>query len=593
MCGIAGVFGDRDPGRVERITAALFHRGPDQGGHFHRGELHLGIRRLSIIDPAGGDQPIVSPRRDRAIVMNGEIYNYRQLRQDLVRRGHEFTTSSDTEVVLRLFEEHGEDCLRHLRGMFAFAIADGDRIFLARDRFGIKPLYYSHLETAGLFLFASEMKALLRCPEVSSELSRQALGDILLLRHPFGPDTPFEQIRSLEPGCTLSVRRGERGLEVTHRRYYRLEVAPRDERDGDFEASIGVVREKLEETVEAHLVADVEVGALLSGGIDSGLLAALMSRRLGDRLRAFTVASSEDFADLRLSREIAGRLGARHEVLQLGFGDFLAAVPSFLLCTESVTRLAGLSAFLLARHVGQRMKVCLNGEGSDEIFGGYNEFLGDYGEIDHLQHGLQRVQAVGLGSGPRLREAVRALLAARRAGPQSYLRGLFQWHLGDRLVHHHLHFMDQIGMAASLEIRVPYVDHELVELAASLPLRYKVDLDLKIQKHILKRVALDGFGPLLASAVLRSKVGFPATDAAHQATFRRLCQERLGDRYRRSHELGPVFGDNAELLLFELFELIFVENRGVLPTGFDLEELIAEKASHAAARVESKIFVLS
>ena len=212
MCGIAGVVGSWIPGVIHAMTDALEHRGPDSYGYSYGTSWQFGVRRLSILDLRAGDQPMFSERKDKCIVFNGEIYNHSDLRNRLMELGHHFKTRCDTEVVLRAYEEWGGDCLQHLRGMYGFAIADRESVFIARDRLGIKPLYYAHLASDNLLLFASEIKALLCDPRVSASLDPQALGDMLVLGYPFGEETLLRDVRAVPPGSWLSVRQTTSGL---------------------------------------------------------------------------------------------------------------------------------------------------------------------------------------------------------------------------------------------------------------------------------------------------------------------------------------------------------------------------------------------
>src|SRR5262245_57382821 len=281
MCGITGILYTQpalavDPEQLRRMTSVLSHRGPDDDGFYVNGAIGLGHRRLSIIDVGGSRQPILNQDKTRAIVFNGEIYNFKTVREALQRRGHYFTTQGDTEVILRAYEEYGEACVQHLRGMFAFAIWDGvkKQLFLARDRIGIKPLYY--FWDGQKLLFASEIKAILQDLSVEKALDLQALDDYLTYLYIPAPKTIFKRIRKLRPGYTLTV--SARG--VVEREYWDLTFEPKDGlQETDY--AMGLL-EKLRETIDMHMMSEVPLGAFLSGGIDSsavvGIMAGLVDR---------------------------------------------------------------------------------------------------------------------------------------------------------------------------------------------------------------------------------------------------------------------------------------------------------------------------
>jgi asparagine synthase (glutamine-hydrolysing) len=577
MCGIAGSFGDGNGSRVRRMTAALVHRGPDSSGYHSRGDLHLGVRRLSIVGIESGNQPIYNEAGDKAIVFNGEIYNYRHLQRLLREKGHELTTETDSEVVLHLYEEYGRDCVQHLRGMFAFAIDDGGSLFLARDRLGIKPFYYSHLTDRGLFLFASEIKALLRCPEVSTTLDFESVLDSVICSHPVASRSLFDDVQCLDPGCILEVRKAGGSVETRKVRYYESRIEP--DPSITLEEAETSLYELLRATVQGHLSGDVEIGLLLSGGLDSSLLAALMAECLQEPVQAFTIATAEDDADLVSARGVAASLRMKHEILFPTFEEYLAAIPDWLALRETgLPSLSGLSALLLSRRIAQRLKVCISGDGSDEIFGGYSEFYGSLRGLERLRRNLSRFCALGYRPSAAVSEMIESLFAQQGKGPDAFLLALFRYNQGDVLVRQHLDFQDRVGMAASLEIRVPFMDHVLVELANRLPLSLKVTDPPRVGKYILRKVAASHFEPAVANTANRLKLGMPNACSRYRARFEALCNELLPSDYLGRHELGCLFPSRARLLLFELFQAVFVDSRGEVPANLDVVDFIRSRA---------------
>lgn len=574
MCGIAGVVGSADERLISAMTAALWHRGPDSSGLFRRGPLQLGMRRLNIIDLRTGDQPIFNEARDKCIVFNGEIYNYKLLRDDLCRRGATFATNSDTEVILRLYEQGGAARLPELRGMFAFAIADGETLLLARDRLGIKPLYYYHSPDGKLFAFASEIKALLRCPFISPVLDEQAVADRMVMGYLVGDGTYFEGIKCLPPGHYMTV--GMEGERVTVRRqaYHQADAEP--DPSLTFERAKEHLKELIAEAVESHLVADVEVGLTLSGGVDSSVLGLTMRRFYTSAINTFSVGDNDKTPDIELARVVAGRIGSAHSETVLSFDDYLKDIPRCVWAEEQITSLLGLPSFCLFKIVGSRVKVCLNGEGADELFGGYSMYIDRRRTVNWAKDNLARLKEVGLTPRDEVAEVVDLLSSARTH--EEYLTRLFQLDIKDQLVQRHLNLVDKYAMASSLEVRVPFLDNEFVDFASRIPVVYRVRKDFGVGKYILKRAALEMFGDVMIDVVLRRKEGFPSAGYQHLSRFDRMCEASLPDSYLENHEFGRCFNSKRELLLFDLFHLIFVEHRGATPDGFDLMEFMKMKS---------------
>ncbi len=284
MCGICGFVGFDDQQLIERMCEIMVHRGPDDHGVFTDHGIALGMRRLSVIDLHTGHQPIANEDQTFWIILNGEIFNYRQLREELKDKGHTFRTASDTEVVVHLYEEMGTECVRRLRGMFTFAIWDSksSTLFIARDRVGIKPLYYA--SNGGRFAFASEVKALLLCPFVSREMNREALPDYLVLQYVPAPETLFAGIKKLPAGHTMTVK----GNNITFERYWHVQMRASSSTISEDDV-FAEFQERVADAVSSRLISDVPLGALLSGGIDSSVVVALMAEAEGQPVQTFTV----------------------------------------------------------------------------------------------------------------------------------------------------------------------------------------------------------------------------------------------------------------------------------------------------------------
>ncbi len=550
MCGIFGFFAADSCSRADkdllgRMGASIFHRGPDGGGEYLDGPLGMGMRRLSIIDLSTGDQPMANEDRSLWVVFNGEIYNYRELTQDLAARGHRFSTSSDTEVLLHLYEEYGEASVERLRGMFAFAIWNGPArtLFLARDRLGIKPLYYA--QTPHGLVFGSELKVLVQSPWLSPRVSPAGLLAFLRFGYVPGPACILEGVATLPPGHTLTLQDGR---AAAPRAYWQPTA---HFNSGGCRWSEGEAVERLRtllgDAVRSHLVSDVPLGAFLSGGIDSSAVVATMAREAGEPIQTFSIGFRERaYNELPFARQVAAAYGTRHHELVVEPGDLRLLEEILQAFDEPFADASAIPTYLVSRLARQHVKVVLSGDGGDELFAGYDRYV-----VDHRRRHLGLMGDLGCGgilkalsaalpegtpgrnylynlSLPRmeryldsislfptrmlpdlvepdvLREqaALHSVLpqAAPGLDPVSRLQDFdIQTYLpGDILTK-----VDRMSMAHSLEARVPLLDHPFVEFACGLPPDFR--LRAGDTKYILKRAVRDRVPPEILN---RPKQGF-------------------------------------------------------------------------------------
>ncbi len=440
MCGIVGQLRPAgqtvEPGLLERMCAGLEHRGPDSRGIFRGGRAGLGIQRLRVIDLSTGDQPIYNEDRSVVVVMNGEIYNYRELREDLRRRGHTFSTQGDTEVIVHLYEEHGADCVRHLHGMFAFSLWDERRgqLMLARDRVGKKPMLYSLRD--GVLSWASEMAALLQDGSIPRDVDHGAIDRYLALGYVPAPMSAFRAVRKLPPAHTLVMRDGR----VTIERYWSLDYGTK--LDASVEEICERIRAEVLDATRRRLISDVPLGAFLSGGIDSSAVVAAMAQLSSQPVRTFSIGfDHEGFNELEHARAIAQRFGTVHEEFEVR-AEAIDVVP--LIARHHGEPFADSSAipsYYLAQMTRRHVTVALNGDGGDESFAGYQRYVANAvaGRLDRIPGPLRRAaSAVGsripdrgeissrankarrlaTGAGPRRRRPLRGLrLLVRRGLP--------------------------------------------------------------------------------------------------------------------------------------------------------------------------------
>jgi asparagine synthase (glutamine-hydrolysing) len=562
MCGICGVFNfdrlqpvDRDV--LEAMNARIVHRGPDDAGFYIAENVGLAMRRLSIIDLAAGHQPMCNEDGTVWIVFNGEIYNHQELRPRLESRGHRYRTRSDTETILHLYEEYGRECVQRLRGMFAFAIWDArsHRLFCARDRLGIKPFYY-HLSPER-FLFGSEVKALLAHPSLKAEFNRSVLPEYLAFGYIADEETFFRGVRKLMPGHTLELdETGQAHIE----RYWDLSIPP-DEDHKPCRYYVENYRQLLEQAVSSHLMSDVPLGVFLSGGLDSSVVAALTTKLRRSPIETFSVGYAEAaYSELPFAQAVADHLGSVHHEVRVGWADFMEALPRLIWHEdEPIVWPSSVSLYFVARLAREHVKVVLTGEGSDETLAGYTRYawtlwnarldriyrgLMPAGMRGFVRHRLDEAPWMPLAFQRRLRhtflardgaswpsfyfdnfysafteEAQQELLAdgLGLAPSAAYCNSLAYWERSSGDLLHRLLYtdiktylvellmkQDNMSMAASIESRVPFLDHVLVEFTARIPA--SCSTRKLAGKFILKEAAK---GLLPQSIIYRKKMGFP------------------------------------------------------------------------------------
>jgi asparagine synthase (glutamine-hydrolysing) len=548
ICGIASRFGEADADRLAAMSAALVHRGPDSGGEYVGGAVALAARRLSIIDLAGGDQPMTSADSSCVVVQNGEIYNYPELRQELERDGHSFRTHCDTEIHLHLYERHGPEYVRRLRGMFAVAIWDTRvrRLVLARDRYGIKPLYYR--DAGDTLEFASEVRALPR-----GEIDLDALEAFLAFNSIPAPYSIFRDTRKLPAGHVL-VWTQDGGVTID--RYARPGPVPVEELRGDDEAElVEELRGRLRDSVRAHLLSDVPVGVLLSGGVDSAVLAALAAQETTDAVHTFTIGFRERSFDERDdARLVAERYGTNHHELLVQPDPNLLLPALAEAFDEPFADSSALPTYLVSQLAAEHVKVALSGEGGDELFGGYYTYAADLladrvaplarlarplverlpsssarasfdykakrfvrsAQLPPLErhHGWKEIFSPEMRA--ELRETASAFdpvdiyraRYAETAGAEPLAR-LQDVDFGIYLADDLLVKTDRASMAHSLEARVPFLDSAVTNFAFALPARHKVR---GLSKKVLLRKAA---APLVPREIIHGrKRGFSIPAAA-------------------------------------------------------------------------------
>ncbi len=550
MCGIVAVYNRRpaeavDGSVLQRMTDVMAHRGPDDSGYHREANIGLGFRRLSIIDLNTGHQPIPNEDQSLWLIFNGEIYNYPELRQDLRERGHVFSTQTDSEVILHLYEELGEECVKRLRGMFAFVIYDLKKgeLFGARDYFGIKPLYYT--ENASGWAFASEIKALLEHPDVSRAVSPTAFLNYLTFQYVPEPETMFAGIRKLPPACWFRV--GQSGLQTG--KYFQIRFEPDESRS--LEDTAAELRAVMDDSVRCHRLSDVPRGAFLSGGVDSSVICALFKKY--EDIHTFSVGyREEEYSELSVAKATALRLQTQHHEYIITPQEYWDTLPRLAWHQdEPVADPSAISLFFLARMAREYITVVLSGEGADELFGGYNIYHEPlslrpfnylpgfvkpalYHAAGLLPQGLKGRSFLQRGSTPLEkrfygnahifpaaqkkyitnldRQSVKTHSDASRVTAPFYAQcadlddparmqyiDLHTWLPGNILMK-----ADKMTMANSLELRVPFLDREVLKVALRIPTHHK--LSHGTTKYVLRRA----FSDVVPEHVVdKRKLGFP------------------------------------------------------------------------------------
>ena len=640
MCGINGIaFSSRsgrtvDPSVLEKMRDTITHRGPDDEGMFVAGPIGLGHRRLSIVDVSAGHQPMTNEDGTLQITYNGEIYNHADFRASLEANGHIYKSHCDTETILHLYEEHGDACVEYLRGMFAFALWDSrqKKLLLARDRLGVKPLYYALTGDGSLF-FASEIKAILSAWGRKPELNFNVLPDYLANHAPSGEETMFRGILRLPPGHTLTWQDGR----VNVRRFWDVQFSKSDEGNRSDDSYVEEWTELFRTSVRLRLMADVPLGMFLSGGIDSSAIAAMMSQMVAEPIKTFSVAFKEREAnELEYARLIARKFNTDHHEIVVSPEQFFSALPKLTWHEdEPIAHLASIPLYFVSLLARDHVKVVLTGEGSDELLAGYaryrktiyNMSLGtQYQKLpgairNQLKQTLERlpesskvrqklsrtfltlspeIDSIYFDNFSVFTRARQAALLSDEAKEQivdgnpyremhRYLDQTDADSLLNRLLyvdtkvylHELLMKQDQMSMAASIESRVPFLDHKLVEFTSRLPERLK--LRGWTTKYILRRSMKDLLPPEILS---RSKMGFPVPLGrwlreryrsvvdeyvlGERALARRIFNRQTVERLVKEHQEG--ISNHADrlwaLITFEVWLRQFIdEEKGETSTA--------------------------
>lgn len=577
MCGICGIIRKGDnKDIIKKMNDRIIHRGPDGEGYYIDGDVAFGHRRLSIIDLSTGDQPIYNEDGSVVTVYNGEIYNYLELRCELESLGHEFKTKSDTEVLVHGYEEWHTDLPKHLRGMFAFAIYDKNRneIFLARDNFGIKPLYYANMNDS--FMFASEIKSFLDVPDFKKEFNEDILETYLEFSFVPTNETFFKGVYRLDAGCSLLYK--DKDIKIN--KYFKLDFK---EDTMSFTDAVKNISDVMEDSVKRHLIADVEVGSFLSSGIDSSYIVSLAKPD-----KTYTVGyENKKYDEINYAKDLADKLGIKNESKIIKKDEYLDAIPKIMYhLDEPTSDPAAISLYFVAKLASRDLKVVLSGEGADEFFGGYNYYREevDYKFYNKIPYGIRHVIGKVAGLFPEVRgfnflvrrgeKLENSYIGVNRNFSEKMARKVLRknyelkaidvtkdvynefkdysnidkmqaidinfWLMKDILLK-----ADRMTMASSIEGRVPFIDKEVFSVASKLPFDYKVT---KENTKVALREAARKVIP--TDAYKKKKLGFPVPirewikDGAFKEDIEKTINSDVANKYFNVKFLNKLFNEH-------------------------------------------------
>jgi len=617
MCGIFGCFGLVDKNLLKKAVKSMTHRGPDSKGYFTDDKVMLGVRRLKIIDLEKGDQPIFNEDKSVVVVYNGEIYNYKELKKHLEAKGHKFYTNSDTEVIVHSYEEYGEKCVTYFNGMFAIALWDSNKkkLFVFRDRYGIKPLYY--YKSKDIFLFSSEIKALLNYEELPRNLNTKVLPFYLKYRYIKSPDIFIKDIKKLHPGhfCEVDIK------QVKVKKYYSLKLSQDKENPNKITSDLS---DLLEGSVKKRVISDVPLGLFLSGGIDSTTLLHYMKKFKTDKIKTFTIGFENDnnTNEFHSARQVSEFYQTEHHEISVDADTFIRHIPKVLYnLEEPIADATAVSTYLLSNFASKKVKTILSGEGADELFGGYvyysnMKYFEKFQKLPYflqktgrysvkflpekmLSHFFKYPERIGLEGKQRLLN----LLSNNKSEVDAYdhfisLYGnydldkvlltsatktnikigyknmpihkrMFYDSMTSWLPDYILTRIDKMSMANSLECRVPFLDHRLVDYISKIDYKNKTEKFLlrkmvrnKIPSFIVKKPKFPFYSPLIDWFNFGLKEYYEEVFSESQLIKKKVIEAKHIVSLFRNYEKSELINSRKlwSLMTLELSYRNFIEN---------------------------------
>ena len=568
MCGICGIYNERNLVLATAMLESIRHRGPDSFETVIFENHSLGECGLNIVSTEKDMLPLIDRENKIALLFNGEIYNYKEIKQELEKDGYFFPSNTDAEIIIPLYRKYKKDFVKHLKGMFAIAIIDQGRLLLARDKFGIKPLYY--YQFSNKLIFGSEIKALLQHPDVPANLDEDALEELLVFGYIFSEDkTLLKNIYQIPPGSIITFD----GTKISKQKYFRMPAAfYLKNGDMDYDEAVRQLTETLVRTFELfHQHGNNEKGIYLSGGLDSTLMAVLSREILDSPVQTYTLYDSEDAADFNYARKVATAIGSKHHEFFVTPEDYFQELPSFVYQYENIVAggvfdiQGGVAFQILSKHISKHHKVAFTGEGADELFGGYYWiYTHPLGFSDRIRKNVSLLPVKS-----RLKHIINDIFPEPE-DEKKYRKNLFDMLMKSGLSNYHLWSVDRSCASFGFETRPPYLYDDIAEFALSLPIDFKVP-----DKSRTKRILKDATEPLfdkygLSDILKRKKYGMPAALAHISPQIRDTIQNLIPKESIQQHPFRKYLKSASDVLMFDLFYYFMIYKRGYYETGFNV-----------------------
>jgi len=570
MCGICGIYNERNEKLVTAMLSSIRHRGPDSFTTLLFGNHSLGECGLNIVSTEDDILPLIDRENNIALLFNGEIYNYGELGKEISEDGYQFKSDTDSEIIIPLYLKYGPDFVKHLKGMYAIVIVKNDEIILARDRFGIKPLYY--YRSGEKLFFGSEMKALLRHPDVPAKIDVDALEELTVFGYVFSEErTPLAAVCQVAPGTVVRFN----GRDLSKYKYYQPPLSYYlNNGVGNYRESVEQLNEILINTFSRMLNhGGHETGVYLSGGLDSTMMAILSTEILNKQIKTYTLYDSEDAPDLDYARKVSAAIGSEHCEFHVNTSDYLNELPDFIYHYENIMAggvfdIQGALAFqILSKHISQNHKVAFTGEGADELFGGYYWiYTHPLGFSDRI-----RKRANDLPNGSIVRDLVNNLFP-QPEDEKLYRKNLFDTLVRSGLSNYHLWSVDRSCASFGFETRPPFLYDDIAEFALSLPIEFKVP-DKRVTKRILRDAALPYLKKYnIGEIAERKKYGMPAALGHVGPQVTAMVEKLIPFETIMKHPFAGYCKSSMDVLMFDLFYYFMIHERGRFESGFSIDE---------------------
>ena len=583
MNRICGIFGKSSEGLLTKMVASMNSKSSVKPYIFQAENIRMGVTPIKPGDAKKSQHAVFEDETGVCVFFDGYLYNHDQLRSFLERQGCKLRSASDAELAAQLYRQKGESFMTLLKGTFSLVLWDGDKLLLGRDRLGFKRLFYTEVPGDPSVIFGSEIKSLFQHSEVPRAIDEESLYQQSVLAYIYGLDrTLFKDIKQVPPGCLLvvtpAIDGGGKRFDIQVNRYYDL-PEPAAHRALEKDSQLIEFKERLktalENTCQRYIEKeDIPHGILLSGGLDSSFLASLWAKHSPAPLKTFSVSDSSGLLDLEFSRMVSRTLGTEHMEMEIGFDDFIEAIPLFFSAFENITLGGGmkgfnfhadLASFILSSKVSRYTDIAICGEGSDELFGGYpqHHYPGQF------QQEIKESMASVAGSPYDIGDRIEKWIAPPK---EKELQMVFDFLLRSHLTNYHLWAGDQGGVANGLDVKLPYLDQEVFDIAAEIPVNWR--LHLQIPKYLLKKIAEDYFKDTpMIDILYRKKLALPSGFVELSKRFYAICEKYITPAYRAKHPYGKYLKTSVETLLFDVFYYIFIIHGGIVPADFKLDQI--------------------